>query len=225
MRQPFLALAVLALAAGPAWGQANIAPDPVPRVQPPGMQELPVEDRQFVETAAALSRIQTEIAETAVARAQDAAVKELAQRIAEQHRTLLDEVRKLAQMQGVDLKNADPFVPDQGGPGGAASAVTAPEHAPNGTAMEVLRTLSEAPPEQFGPAFAEGQIAIHDRLVDLYQTEAGNSPVEVLRTFAITRLVDIQQTRDAVEKLAVGYGIAVDPQEGQPLQYRNGRGD
>lgn len=212
---------LLLMSAGPALAQANLRPDPTPRVPVPG-DEITLEDRQYLETAFALSRGQGEIARIAQPKAQDQPVAQLAQQLGAAHQRLQGQLRQLAEARRVDLAKADPFVPDEGGPGGAASAVTAPAHAPGGEILQAAKRLADAPPQGFGQAYVETQLDLYDRLVDLYQTEAGNTPDRELATFAITTLVELQGQREDVRRLAAQYGVAV-RREGQPWMYGKGR--
>lgn len=207
----------LLVSGGPALAQANLRPDPTPRVPVP-TAEITLEDRQFLETAFALSRGQAEIAGIARSKAQDQQITSLVQQLGDAHQRLQAELKRLAEARRVDLAKADPFVPDEGGPGGAASAVTAPAHAPGGDILQATKRLADAPPQNFGQAYVETQLDLYDRLVDLYQTEAGNTPDRDLATFAITTLVDLQRQREDLRRLAAQYGVAV-RREGQPWMY------
>lgn len=213
-----LVLVVLGIFAGvsPAWSQANLRPDPVPRVPPQAGQGLPLEDVEFLKAAITESRAEIDLAKLG-AKAQSAEIKEISNRIGETHQGLVGQLEALAKERQVDLSKADADVPDQGGPGGAASAVTAEQHVA-GRGKQALSRLSRMSGEGFGAAYVQEQIAVHDRLADLYQTQASNTPDTKLATFAIEALVDIQRDRDALRRVAGQFGIAVE-QEGQPPQY------
>ena len=67
----------------PAWSQANIRPDPDPRVPTQPGQALPREDALFLKEAAAASQGQAELGRLAAEKAPDDEVRTLAGRIAE----------------------------------------------------------------------------------------------------------------------------------------------
>ena len=163
-----VALALLGLTAltAPAWSQANLRPDPDPRVPTQPGQALPHEDALFLKEAALASQGQPE--------------------------------------------RTDAF--------GAAGAVSNPENAREGMAQEAVQSLSGASGEAFGKGYVEAQLRLHDRLVDLYQTEASHTPNRELATFAITSLVEIQKDRDALRQMAGRFGIEAAP-AGQAIQY------
>jgi predicted outer membrane protein len=84
--------------------------------------------------------------------------------------------------------------------------------------QEAVQSLTGAGGEAFGKGYVEAQLRLHDRLVDLYQTEASNTPDRELATFAITSLVAIQKDRDALRQIAERFGIRTNT-EGQAIQY------
>jgi predicted outer membrane protein len=210
-----LALICLAALTGPAWSQANLRPDPNPRVPPQPGQSLPLEDALFLKEAQDASQRQAELGQLATEKAPDDALRALAQKIAETHGRLGDDLKRLVASR--NLPPADPLKPERTDALGAAGAVTNPEHA-GGRAQEAIRSLSGLSGEAFGKGYVEAQLGIHDRLVDLYQTQASNSPDRELATFAITSLVTIQKDRDALRQMAGRFGIDA-PVHGQAIQY------
>lgn len=217
MKSALLAVIALVALGGPAWGQANLAPDPVPRVPPQAGQSLPAEDVAFLNAALAMSRIEVQLGDVAE-KAANPDLQKVGQAIAKTHASLADGLSQLAQERGVDLSKPRLSVPDQGGPGGAASAVTQRSHASGEQARQALQRLSGMQGANLDQAFIEEQLDLHDRLVDLYQTEASGSPDTALASFAIRSLVAIQRDRDALRGVAAQFGIAAKP-EGQPPQY------
>lgn len=199
-----------------AFAQANLKPDPNPRVPPQPGQALPVEDALFLRQAAEASRGQIDLGRLAAEKAPDDAVRTLAARIADTHRKLQDELKALTGER--KLPPADQLTPERTDALGAAGAVTNPANAISGLAAEAAKTLSGAGGEAFGKGYVEAQLRIHDRLVDLYQTEASGTPDRQLATFAITSLVAIQKDRDALRQMAGRFGIHA-PAEGQAIQY------
>lgn len=213
------ALAVVASvpSGSPAWSQANLKPDETPRLPTASPDVLVQEDRQFIAAAKALNTVEQDLVALAAERGGEA-VRRVAGDIAEDHRRLAQELGTVEAELGVSPE-PDVRVPDGGGPGGAASAVTAPRHAPGGVgpqAVETLRTMQGG--EDFDRRWVAEQIAIHDRLADLYQTTASQTQRDVLAIFAITGLVTITENRQELRVLARDFGIEVDP-EGQPPQY------
>jgi predicted outer membrane protein len=215
-----IALALLGLTtlSAPAWSQANIRPDPDPRVPTQPGQQLPREDALFLRQAAAASQGQAELGRLATEKAPDDEVRTLAGRIAETHARLTGDLKRLTD--GRTLPPADQLQPERTDAFGAAGAVSNPENAREGMAQEAVQSLSGASGEAFGKGYVEAQLRLHDRLVDLYQTEASHSPDRVLATFAITSLVGIQKDRDALRQMAAKLGIDA-VAGGQPIQYGN----
>lgn len=212
-----LALALLVALGGPAWGQANLRPDVQPRVPAQPGQIPPAEDVEFLKTATAMSRVEIQLGEMS-AKASSKDVQQIGRRIADNQRAMEGEVAALAKQRGVDLSHAELAVPEKGGPGGAASAVTSARHASGVQAQQAVKRLSGLSGDEFNKAFIEEQLALHDRLVDLYQTEASNTPDTGLASFAIKALVTIQQDRDELRRLAGEMGIATG-RTGQAPQY------
>ncbi|PWC44344.1 DUF4142 domain-containing protein [Azospirillum sp. TSO22-1] len=201
-------LVVLAALSGPAWAQANLRPDPNPRVPPQPGQSLPVEDALFLRQATAASQGQQDLGRLAAEKAPDDAFKAMAQGIAGTHRKLAEQLKGLAQ--GRPLPPADAQ--------GAAGAVTNPANAHEAMAGDAVNALKGASGEAFAKGYIEAQLRIHDRIVDLYQTEASNTPARDLATFAITSLVAVQKDRDALRQMAGRFGIKA-PAAGQAIQY------
>jgi predicted outer membrane protein len=97
-------------------------------------------------------------------------------------------------------------------------AVSNPENAREGMAQEAVQALSGRSGEEFGKGYVEAQLCLHDRLVDLCQTQALHTPDRGLATFAITSLVTIQKDLDALRALVERFGIEA-ASEGQAIQY------
>ena len=213
-----IALSLLGLTAltAPAWSQANLRPDPDPRVPAQPGQALPREDALFLREAAAASQGQAELGRLAAEKAPDDEVRSLARRIAETHVKLAGDLKRLTDAR--TLPPADQLQPERTDAFGAAGAVSNPENAREGMAREAVQSLSGASGEAFGKGYVEAQLRLHDRLVDLYQTEASHTPNRELATFAITSLVEIQKDRDALRQMAGRFGIEAAP-EGQAIQY------
>jgi predicted outer membrane protein len=211
-----LTLLGLAVLSGPAWSQANIKPDPDPRVPPQPGQSLPAEDALFLKEAASASQGQAELGRLATEKAPDDAFRSLAQRIAETHVRLTGDLKRLTDAR--TLPPADRLQPERTDAFGAAGAVSNPENAREGMVQEALRSLSGETGEAFGKGYVETQLRLHDRLVDLYQTQASHTPDRELSTFAITSLVAIQKDRDALRQMAGQFGVETSA-GGQPVQY------
>jgi predicted outer membrane protein len=211
-----LILMGLTALSGPAWSQANIRPDPTPRVPPQPGQSLPVEDALFLREAALASQGQDELGRLAAEKAPDDALRSLAQRISETHGRLGGALKRLIDAR--TLPPADKLQPERTDAFGAAGAVSNPENARGGMTQEAVQSLTGAGGEAFGKGYVEAQLRLHDRLVDLYQTEASNTPDRELATFAITSLVAIQKDRDALRQIAERFGIRTNT-EGQAIQY------
>jgi predicted outer membrane protein len=213
-----IALALLGLTAlsAPVWSQANIRPDPDPRVPPQPGQSLPREDALFLKGAAAASQGQAELGRLAAEKAPDDEIRSLARQIADTHAKLADDLKRLTDAR--NLPPADQLQPERTDAFGAAGAVSNPENAREGMAQEAVQALSNKSGEEFGKGYVEAQLRLHDRLVDLYQTQASHTPDRELATFAITSLVTIQKDRDGLRALAGRFGIEAAP-AGQAIQY------
>lgn len=209
-----LALAV-ALSSGNAAAQANLRPDPTPRIPPQPGQGLPLEDTQFLAAAQRISRLEGSLATLGAERG-GADVKALAATLGGDHQRLEGDLQKRTRERGVSGSTAGTD-PRDGGPGGAAGAVTAPANAvPRGE--QAMKELSGVTGEEFDRRWVQEQLAIHDRLVDLYQTEASHSPDPDLAKFAIITLATIQERRGALRDLGKRYGLKPEA-TGQPWQY------
>ena len=217
MRKTTLFLALgLAVLAGEAAAQANLRPDPTTRLPPQPGQGLPVEDMQFLTAAQRISRLEGDLAKLAAERG-GPEVKALAAKLGGDHQRLEGDVRKLVQERGASGSSAPPTNPKEGGPGGAAGAVTNPANAaPRGE--QALKELSGVSGEEFDRRWVQEQLAVHDRLVDLYQTQASHSPDTELAKFAIITLAGIQEHRGALRELGKRYGLKAET-TGQAWQY------
>ncbi|HYI29789.1 MAG TPA: DUF4142 domain-containing protein [Bradyrhizobium sp.] len=213
-----IALALLGLTAlcPPAWSQANIRPDPTPRVPTQPGQPLPREDALFLKQAAAASQGQAELGRLAAEKAPDDEFRSLAQRIAETHVKLTGDLKRLTDAR--ILPPSDQLQPERTDAFGAAGAVSNPENAREGMVREAVQSLSGASGDAFGKGYVETQLRLHERLVDLYQTQSSHTPNRELAKFAITSLVIIQKDRDALRQLAGRFGIDA-VAGGQPIQY------
>lgn len=212
-----VAVIFAALATLPAWGQANLTPDPVPRLPVQPGQSSPAEDVEFLKAATAMSRVENQLG--AVAKNVSLPeLRDLSGRIADHHRALEREIAKLAQERRVDLSQANLAVPNQGGPGGAASAVTSPQHVTGAQAQQATERLSGLRGDALNRGLVQEQLKLHDRLVDLYQTQASHTADGALASFAIKKLVVIQRDRDELRQFARQLGVGVDEQ-GQARQY------
>ena len=204
------------LVSGSAWAQANLRPDPTPRLPPQPGQSLPLEDALFLRQAAAASQGQAELGRLAAEKGPDDAFKTMAREIAQTHAKLDEGLKRLSSAR--TLPPADQVKPQRADQFGAAGAVTNPANTQEGMAQEAAKSLSAASGEGFAKGYLEAQLRIHDRIVDLYQTEASHTPDRELATFAITNLVSIQKNRDALRQMAGRFGISA-PVEGQAIQY------
>lgn len=204
------------LVAGSPWAQINIRPDTTPRLPAQPGQSLPLEDALFLKEAAAASQDQAELGRLAAEKGPDDAFKTMAKGIAETHAKLGENLKRLSSAR--PLPPADQVKPEQADAFGAAGAVTDPANAEGGLAQDAAKSLSGAAGEGFAKGYIEAQLRIHDRVVDLYQTQASNTSDRELATFAITNLVSIQRDRDALRQTAERFGISA-PVRGQAIQY------
>ncbi|WP_404385504.1 DUF4142 domain-containing protein [Caenispirillum salinarum] len=220
MKKTILTAALGLLVIGqPAWGQANIKPDTDPRIPRENSETLPNEDREFLRTAIALNEVEERLAELAVERADNEDLQELAVDIASEMMRIDSRLHRFAREAGVDVQDPDLTVDDAGGSiGGAAGAVTWTENVGGEQTKAAVEELSQLEGEAFDARFIEAQLNIHDRLIDLYQTQASNSADREIASFAIKALVTVQRNKDVLGALAPRYGVDYDP-NGQPPQY------
>lgn len=187
---------LISLAPGPGLAQASIEPDTQPRLPPQPGQGLPVHDQAFLERAAVLSAAQIEAGRLAGERASDDRVRGLAGELLDSHEEIAAEIDALAA--DLDATTGDP----DAGAGEVAG----------------LAALADLEGEDFDRAYLEWQLRTHVELVDLYQTEAAQSPVTPLAGHAIRIFAHIQEHMTAIRELAAEYGITVDLSD-QPPQY------
>ncbi|MGG5812200.1 DUF4142 domain-containing protein [Falsiroseomonas sp. CW058] len=207
LRRAFLLAA--AAPAGAALAQANLRPDPTPRLPPQPGQGLPLDDRRFLRDAAALSAAQAEAAARAAQAAGDEETRGFATALAARHRDLGGRIAALVQGEG------------------GAGATGLDGEAPGGRVAEALRRLERAAAPGAEPArdFLATQIEVHPVLVELYQTQASHSTSRELGRFAITTLVGVQEDFAAAVRLGARHGLA--PPQGllaNPPQYGPGAG-
>jgi predicted outer membrane protein len=204
------------LAVGKAVAQANITPDPTPRLPPQPGQGLPLEDARFLRNAAALSAAQAGAAALAAERASDEGTRRFAAGLAERHRRLVEQVRGLASARGV---SADAPRPGEEEPGGGPMAGARQR-------LEALRTATG--PSSGGDLnreFLAAQIEVHPALIELYQTEASHTTDRELGRFAITSLVGLQEDFAAAARLGERHGLRrPDGVLANPPQYGPGAG-
>lgn len=197
MRKQLIASALLLLFAGhEALGQANIRPDPTPRLPAQPGQGLGVEDRQFIVRAANLSEAEVEAGKLGAEKASTPALKELSRQLAAEHQKLLGEVRELAQKNRVNVEPHASKAEWQG-------------------ALQRLRELSGA---EFDKEYLRWQLQAHLAMADLYQAQASNTPQSDLAKFAIVTLAEVQRHFDRAKQLGSEHGVAIDTVR-QPPQY------
>jgi predicted outer membrane protein len=187
---------IAALATGPALAQANLKPDTTPRLPPQAGQGLPFEDQQFLVRAANLSEAEAEAARLAIDKVSAGPVKEFAGHVAADHQKLREAAVSLAQKHQVKVE----------------------PHASRATWQADLARLRGQNGEAFERDFLQWQLQIHLSLVDLYQTEASNTPATELAQFAIVTLKEIQARFDEAKQLAAQRGITINTIR-QPPQY------
>lgn len=191
-----LSLFALLLAGTQAWGQANLRPDPTPRVPPQPGQGLPLEDLRYLSRALNLSEAQIESGRLAAEKSTNPAVREFGQALAADHEAIRQSLFKLAEQS-------------------KANVAAHPSKAWWQGQVQRLRGLGGA---EFDREFLNWELQNHLALVNLYQTEASNSPDTELAKFAITTLVRIKQRFDAAQRLGAEYGLSVNVVK-QPPQY------
>ena len=203
-------IAACAVVARGAWAQADLRPAPNPRLPPQPGQGLPLEDRQFLRDALALSTAEAEAAAQATGRGGEEGTRRVATTLAERHRRLAEELRGLMTARG--LRPDEPI-----------SQAEAPSNQRVAEALRHLQALRATPGSERD--FLAAQVEIHPVLVEMYQTEASQSVDRELGRFAIVNLVGIQEDFAALVPLAERHGV---PRPGgllsNPPQYGPGAG-
>lgn len=191
-----LAVCILPLLAGNAAGQANIVPDTSPRLPPQPGQGLPLEDVRFLERATDQSAIEMEIGGLAAEQASSEEVRNLGSQVATDHEQIRQRLVELAQPHHVELS----------------------EREPNEEWRQAIESLQGQSGEEFDRAYLGLQLGLGQQIVDLYQTQASNSTVTDLASFAITTLVRLQQHFTTAQQLGALHGLSIETVE-QPPQY------
>jgi predicted outer membrane protein len=189
-------IAILMLTNTGAFAQANLRPDPTPRLPPQAGQGLPVEDRQFISRALNLSEAVIEAGRLGAEKASNTGIKDFAQRLVTEHEKLKGEVQQFAQKNGITV---DP-------------------HASRSWWQGELQRIQGLTGAEFDREYMRWQLQTHLALVNLYQVQASNTPQMELAKFAITTLTEIQKMFDQAKQLGAQHGVAIDTVR-QPPQY------
>ena len=212
------AAVISGFAAGEARAQANIRPDPTPRLPPQPGQGPPLEDARFLRDAAALSDAEAGVAGVVAERAGDEETRRLAAGLAERHRRLAEQIRDLSRARGVSLD-----APATGQGGGAAGGPSAQAK----QRLEALRAAAAAPGGggDLGREFLAAQIEVHPVLVEMYQVQSSHTTDRELGRFAIATMVGLQEDFAAAVRLGERHGLKPpDRLLANPPQYGPGAG-
>lgn len=191
-----LAACILPLLAGNAAGQANVVPDPLPRLPPQPGQGLPLKDVRFLEQATEYSILQMEIGELATEKASLEAVRQFGNQQERDHEQFRQELMSLAERRDIVVS----------------------EQTSDDVWRPTIDRLRGQSGENFDQEFLDLQLKIGKDLVDLYQTQASHSTDTELASFAITTLVRLQQHFATAQQLGAALGLSADTVE-QPPQY------
>jgi putative membrane protein len=199
MRERSLAIIMAGvLASGPALAQANLRPDPTPRVPAQPGQGLPQEDQAFLRRAARLGSAVAESARLGVEKASDPELKRIGQEVRETQLRLQQTLEQRLQ---------------QAARPGAPPASQAPADWEKAAAA-----LKEQSGANFDRAWLQWQAQAHTNLTELYQAEASDTPDNDLAKFAIIALAEIRKHFDELRQAGTRYGLSADV-PGQPWQY------
>jgi predicted outer membrane protein len=190
------AAAILVLTGGAALGQANIRPDPTPRLPPQAGQGLPLEDRQLLERAVNLSEAEVEAGKLAAERSANPALKEFGQLMTAEHGKLRQSADEIARRNGIAVQ----------------------PHASRDWWTGELRRIGGLAGPEFDREYLRWQLQAHLAMADLYQTQASHSALTDLSKFAITTLNLVQRHFDQAKRLGGQLGVAIDTVK-QPPQY------
>ena len=188
--------AMLLLGSQQALGQANIRPETMPRLPPQPGQGLPLADQQFLRRAANLSEAEIEAGRLGAEKASSPGLKEISQQLATDHQKLRQSAQELAQKNRVTLQ----------------------EHPSRPDWQRDLQRMRDLSGQEFDREYLRWQLQAHLALVDLYQTEASQTPETDLARFAIVALTTIQRRFDRAKQLGAEQGVAIDTIR-QPPQY------
>lgn len=208
LRRKFFLAAPGLLTAEAAWSQANIVPDPTPRLPPRPGQGSPADDLRFLRDAAMLSAAQADAAAPLAERAAEADTRQFAAGVTEHHRRLAQALAALAAQ-----RNAERAAGALGAPGGRpAQALRRLENLRGATAVG-------------GRDFLAAQMEVYPTLIEMYQTQASHTSDRELAGFAITTMNTLQEEFSTAACLGNQYGLS--PPErllGNPPQYGPGAG-
>jgi predicted outer membrane protein len=188
--------AILLCASQQALAQANIRPDTMPRLPPQPGQGLPLEDQRFFERAANLSEAEIEAGRLGAEKTSSPGLKEISQQLTSDHQKLLQSVQELARKNRVALK----------------------AHASRPDWQRDLQRMRSLSGQEFDREYLRWQLQAHLALVDLYQTEASQTPDTDLARFAIVALTTIQRRFNRAKELGAEQGVAIGTIR-QPPQY------
>ena len=195
-RTTLLLAGTTTLAAGAAWAQTRITPDPTPRLPPQPGQGMAIDDLRAIQRAALFCDAQVEAGQLGAQRATAPEVRRLAEAIAADHGRFRQGIAAVAAERKVGL-------PDR-----AAARIQDPS----------LDTLRQASGESFDRAFLARQLGLYRPMAELFQTMASNSPDPALQRLGITILASVRASFETARKLGEPLGLRADTVESPP-QY------
>jgi putative membrane protein len=162
-----------------------VDPTPPPRgtssFQPPPAlaEDAPLTAQTFVVRAGIVNMAETELAELALRRSQDAAVKAFARKMLDQHRQAQEKLRSVA----AEVKVALPAMLDQ-------------KH------QQIGDSLKRAPAGEFDAAYVKAMVSGHDEAVGLFDAASRATRLpKVLQNYASSILPIVREHRDAAHEL------------------------
>jgi predicted outer membrane protein/sporulation protein YlmC with PRC-barrel domain len=176
------AVAALMLAV-PATAQQ--AATQTPQTQAQSQPQLPQADQQFVEKAAIGNQFEIQAAQIALQKSGSDQVKQLAQRIMDDHEKAGDQLEQIVQ----DLGTQAPTELDQ-------------EH------QQQIQALQDAPEDQFNEVYVPGQIRAHEETIQLFQKQAEQGQDQQLKQFAQETLPALEDHLEMAQSAAQELNIA-----------------
>jgi putative membrane protein len=180
-----IAVGVLATQPAVAQGTGDVPPAPQNQNQhgqtqqdQASQQQLQQQDRQFAQEAAAGNQAELELAKMAEGKADSDPVKEYAGTLVEDHTKAGEELKRIAEEQGLTL---DPEVPPE--------------------AQQAKEKLSGQSGEAFDRSFVEQMITDHDKTIQLYEEQAAKGQNEALKQFATSTLDTLRMHLDQARQL------------------------
>jgi predicted outer membrane protein len=142
-------------------------------------------DKLFVLRQAMEGRIETRVSEIAAQKSQNAQVKQIAQRMVQDHQQMQQQLQQTAQQLGVKIPEAQPMHEQS----------------------ELSKLYTSLPAEQFDQRYIAWLNACHARDVAAFEAEARIAQAAPVKQFAQQQLPTLQQHYQKIQQTAVTLGV------------------